>query len=192
VTRDPREPATGLTPASSRSIYHGRLLDVRVESWPAGEREVVRHPGACAVVALTPAGEVILVRQFREAVRSSLLEIPAGIRDVDGEDGSTCAARELLEETGHEAWSVTPLASILTSPGFADERIDLFVAEASAAPIAAPAEQGVQAVLMPFGDAVEAASDGTIVDGKSVAALLLAERWASTGRTGLPGILYRT
>jgi ADP-ribose pyrophosphatase len=173
-------------------VFQGRLLDVRVESWPAGEREMVRHPGACAVVAVTPDGDVILVRQFREAVRSALLEIPAGIMDVDGEPGSGCAARELLEETGHLAPSVTPFGSILTSPGFADERIELFVAEASAEPAGRPVEDGVETVLMPFRDAVDAACDGTITDAKSVAALLLVDRWASTGRAGLPGILYRT
>ena len=173
-------------------VFRGHLLDVRVESWPAGEREVVRHPGACAIVALTPNRDVILVRQFREAVRSSLLEIPAGIRDVAGESGSACATRELLEETGHEARNVTPLGSILTSPGFADERIDLFVAEASPEQVIDPAEEGVETVLLPFDDAVEAAGDGTISDAKSAAALLLVDRLASAGRAGLPGILYRT
>lgn len=192
MTPAPQEKAAGPQPGSSRVVFQGRLLDVRVESWPAGDREVVRHPGACAVVAVTPRGDVVLVRQFREAVRAALLEIPAGIRDVDGEAGAACAARELVEETGYEARSVTPLACILTSPGFADERIDIFVAEASAGPASPPAEDGVETVLMPFREAIAAASDGTIADAKSIAALLLAERWASTGRAGLPGILYRT
>jgi ADP-ribose pyrophosphatase len=188
----PGEPAGDPEPDSSHAIFRGRLLDVRVESWPAGEREVVRHPGACAIVAVTPNRDVILVRQFREAVRTALLEIPAGIRDVDGEAGAACVARELLEETGHAARTVMPLGSILTSPGFADERIDLFAAEASAQPVARPAEEGVETVLMPFDEAVEAVSDGTILDAKSAAALLLVDRWTSTGRAGLPGILYPT
>ncbi len=192
MTRGPREPSDAPQPASSRTVFNGRLLEVRVESWAAGEREVVRHPGACAVVAVTPDRDVILVRQFREAVRASLLEIPAGIRDVDGETGGACAARELLEETGHEVRSIAPITSILTSPGFADERIDLFGAEASGEPVVRPVEEGVETVLMRFADAVAAAGDGRITDAKSVAALLLVDHWASTGRAGLPGILYRT
>jgi 8-oxo-dGTP pyrophosphatase MutT (NUDIX family) len=127
-------------------------------------------------VALTPAGEVVLVRQFREAVRRPLLEIPAGIRDVPGEPAARCAARELLEETGYAATGVEPLASILTSPGFADERIELFVAEASEGPAAQPTEPEVETVVMPIADAIAAVLDGAIVDAKTVAALLLAER----------------
>ena len=93
-------PATS-DPRSAREVFRGKLLRVEVESWPVGEREVVRHPGACAVVALTTDGDVLLVRQMREAIRQVVLEVPAGIFDIDGEDAGTCAARELLEETGY-------------------------------------------------------------------------------------------
>jgi ADP-ribose pyrophosphatase len=178
-------------PDSARTVFSGKLLEVRLEDWPAGEREVVRHPGACAVVAVIPSGEVILVRQFREAVRQTLLEIPAGVRDVEGESGPACAARELLEETGHEARAVEALGAIFTSPGFADERIDLFVADAAPGPSIAVAEDGVETVLMPFDDAVSAALAGGITDAKSALALLLVASHASAGRPGLPGILYR-
>ena len=84
-------------PEGSREVFRGRLIRVDVERWPAGQREVVHHPGACAVVATTPQGQVVLVRQTREAIRSQMLEIPAGVFDVVGEDGATCAARELVE-----------------------------------------------------------------------------------------------
>src|SRR5262249_60093886 len=95
----------------------------------AGRREIVHHPGACAVVALTTAGEVVLVRQFRPAVGRALLEIPAGVMDVAGEDAATCAVRELLEETGYRpVRPLEPLGPILTTPGFTDERIELFLA----------------------------------------------------------------
>jgi ADP-ribose pyrophosphatase len=162
-------------PLSSRSLFDGHLIDLRVERWPVGEREVVHHPGACAVVALTPSGDVLLVRQFREAVRTELLEIPAGIRDVDGESPPDCAARELVEETGHEVVSIEPLGSILTSPGFADERIELFIAAASEDRIAPAIEDAVRTVRVPFADALRAVRRGEIVDAKTVAALLLAE-----------------
>jgi ADP-ribose pyrophosphatase len=159
----------GFTP-----VFNGRVIALRVERWPAGEREVVHHPGACGVVALTPAGEVVLVRQFREAVRQALLEIPAGIRDQDGEPPAACAARELLEETGYTATGMEPLASILTSPGFADERIELFVAEASDGPQSPATEPEVETVVMPLEDALAAVRDGTIADAKTMVALLLA------------------
>jgi len=160
-------------PESSLEVFRGKLIRVEVEQWPGGKREVVHHPGACAVVALTDAGEVVLVKQLREAVREVLLEIPAGIYDVDGEDPAGCAARELLEETGYRAADLRPLATIYTSPGFADERIDLFIARAEEPGSAS--EDGVEVVHMPFEDAVAAASDGRIKDAKTVCALLLAE-----------------
>jgi ADP-ribose pyrophosphatase len=161
-------------PRSSRTIFSGRVLEVRLESWPAGEREVVRHPGACAIVAITSSQDVLLVRQFREAVRRELLEIPAGIRDVAGESAATCAARELMEETGYRASTIEPLGSVLTSPGFADERIDLFLARAADEPEAAAQEDGVEVVRLPYRDALRAIEDGRIEDAKTIAALLMA------------------
>jgi ADP-ribose pyrophosphatase len=117
---------------------------------------------------------VVLVRQFREAVRRSLLEIPAGVFDVAGEDGAGCAARELLEETGYRAARVDPLASIFTSPGFADERIELFVADAE--PGGGVGEDGVDVVTMPLDRALRAVDEGEILDAKTVVGLLLATR----------------
>jgi 8-oxo-dGTP pyrophosphatase MutT (NUDIX family) len=121
---------------------------------------------------------VVLVRQFREAVRRPLLEIPAGIFDVAGEDGAGCAARELLEETGYRAVRVDPLATIYTSPGFADERIELFVAEAE--PGGGTGEDGVEVVTMPLNRALRGVEAGEIVDAKTVAGLLLVARRPAT------------
>lgn len=162
-----------MEPESSREAFRGKLLRVEVEQWPVGEREVVRHPGACAVVALTEAGEVLLVRQIREPVREVMLEIPAGIYDVEGEDPAGCAAREVLEETGFRTREVEPLGTIYTSPGFTDERIDLFVARAEDA--GGPGEEGVEVVRMPFTEALAGVRDGRIEDAKTVCGLLLAE-----------------
>lgn len=168
-----------MDPESSREVFRGKLIRVEVERWPAGEREVVHHPGACAVVALTRGSDVLLVRQMRESVREALLEIPAGIYDVDGEDPSGCAARELLEETGYRASELESLGSIYTSPGFTDERIDLFLARAEEE--GGPAEDGVEAVRMPFVQAVEAVREGRIRDAKTVCGLLMArDRLRST------------
>jgi ADP-ribose pyrophosphatase len=170
-------------PDDVRRVFDGKLIQVAVESWPAGQREVVRHPGACAIVALTSEGEVLLVRQFREAVRETLLEIPAGVLDVDGEDPAACAARELLEETGYRASNLRALGSIYTSPGFADERIHLFQAEARPS---GDAEDGVEVVLTPYQEALAAVFDGRIKDAKTVAGLLVIRRW-TPARPDFPG-----
>jgi ADP-ribose pyrophosphatase len=160
-------------PDSVRQVFSGKLLKVAVESWPAGEREVVHHPGACAVVAVTAAGEVLLVRQLRESIREVLLEIPAGIFDVDGEDPAGCAARELREETGHRAENLEALGWVYTSPGFTDERIALFRADAVPGDVVAGIEEGIELVRMPIEEATAAIRNGRITDLKTVAGLLL-------------------
>jgi ADP-ribose pyrophosphatase len=159
-------------PRLVREVFRGKLIRVEIESWPGGEREVARHPGGCAIVAFTREGHVLLVRQTREAVRQTLLEIPAGILDVDGEDPATCAARELLEETGHRAQNVRRLGAIHTSPGFTDERIELFMADA--VPDRSGGEDGVEVVPTPLDEALAAIHDGRITDAKTVTGLLLA------------------
>lgn len=151
--------------------FSGRLFSVEVLHWPDRTREVVRHPGAVGIVALTEEHEVVLVRQVREAVGESVLEIPAGILEPHGESPGEAAARELAEETGYRASEVESLGSILTSPGFADERIHLFVARAERT---ADPEEGIEVVLMIFAEAVAATLDGRITDAKTVSALLRA------------------
>jgi 8-oxo-dGTP pyrophosphatase MutT (NUDIX family) len=99
---------------------------------PDGERftrDIVRHPGAVAVVPLTGHGTVLLVRQYRGPIDRELLEIPAGTRDVDGEPPEVTARRELEEEAGVRAGHVELLATIYNSPGFCDEETLLYVAE---------------------------------------------------------------
>jgi ADP-ribose pyrophosphatase len=161
-------------PESIRTVFQGHHISLEVQSWPAGEREIVRHPGASAVVALTPGRDVLLVRQIREAVREALLEIPAGILDREGEEPIDCASRELLEETGYRAERIEPLASIYSSPGFSDELIHLFLAEVPDGDPEGKGEEAVEVVRMPLDAAVAEIERGTIKDAKSVAGLLLA------------------
>jgi ADP-ribose pyrophosphatase len=125
------------------------------------------------VVALTASGDVVLVRQIREAVREALLEIPAGILDRPDEDPAICAARELLEETGHAALTLEPLATIYTAPGFADERIHLFVAGVADGDPEGPGEDELEVVRIPLAEALAGVERGEIRDAKTVVGLLL-------------------
>jgi ADP-ribose pyrophosphatase len=159
-------------PSERRTVFEGKLVSVEV--WEGRYREVVRHPGSCAAVAMQ-GDDVLLVRQFRDAVGEDLLEIVAGTRDVEGEDAADCAAREIAEETGYRVVSIEPLASIYMSPGFLQERIELFLARVE--PHGDPDEgEETEVVRMPLAEAVEAVRDGRIRDAKSAVGILLVAR----------------
>ena len=160
-----------VTPAGAgrRVVFEGKLVSVEVRE--GRYREVVRHPGSCAAVPVI-GGDVVLVRQYRDAVDERLLEIPAGTRDVEGEDVAACAAREVREETGHRVLSIEPLGWVYNSPGFLTERVDLFVARVE--PEGDP-EEDFEVVRIPLADAVAAVRSGRIHDAKTAVALLLAE-----------------
>src|SRR5205085_10027684 len=91
-------------------------------------RDLVHHPGAVSIVPVHDDGTVTLVRQFRAPLESDLLEIPAGKRDVEGEDIAVTASRELAEEVGFQAGSMELLAEFYNSPGFSDEHAFVFLA----------------------------------------------------------------
>ena len=160
-------------PSASRELFRGRWLRVVEEEWPgAGTWEIVRPFDAVSVVPRTPDGDVLLVRQFRPAVGRAMLEIPAGLLDVDGEAPIDCAARELLEETGFRNVSIEPLGAIFPSPGAWGERIHLFDAETAPTPEAGP-EDGIELVRRPFDEVVAEARAGRVDDAKTALALLL-------------------
>ena len=111
-------------PSHTRTAYQGGWVRVDVEEWPGvGSYEVVRRHDAAAVLALTPGGDVLLVRQFRPPVRQQLVEIPAGLLDVEGEDAVSCASRELFEETGFRHESIEFLGGFYSSAGSSDEAL---------------------------------------------------------------------
>ena len=116
----------------STRIFNGRIISLKVDevSLPNGgtsNREIVNHPGAVAVIALTDDNKLILVEQYRKALERSIIEIPAGKLEK-GEEPLETAKRELEEETGYAAGEMIYLQSFATSPGFADEIIHLYVA----------------------------------------------------------------
>jgi len=163
-------------PISAREVWSGRYVHVTVEEWPSGEYEMVHKHHAVGVVPITPEGDVLLVRQFRPPVRESLLEVPAGLLDVDGEDALTCAVRELFEETGYRHREIGFMGGVFLSPGFTDEYMHLFWATTDPMPEATP-EEGIELVRMPLDRAVAAARAGRVRNVSTALALLLAEAW---------------
>lgn len=138
-------------------------------------REVVRHPGAAAVVALDGEGKVCILRQYRPALGAWLLEIPAGTLDPGDATPLTCAVRELAEEAGLTAAQWMSLGYINPSPGVMDEAIHLFLATGLAAvPTAHEEGELIEAEFIPLAEALELAYTGEINDAKTIAALFRA------------------
>ena len=175
---------------SEEQAWKGRILDVRslkVEL-PNGRvtgRDVVRHPGASAVVALTKTGKIVLVRQYRTAIDRVTVEIPAGKLDP-GEDPLECAKRELHEETGLRPGKIRYLTTIASSCGFCDELIHLYFATDLVFDAADPDDdEFVNVDLVPLSELVDAVLDGKIEDAKTVVGALacdaIAHRLSSAG-----------
>jgi 8-oxo-dGTP pyrophosphatase MutT (NUDIX family) len=167
---------------AEEQVFAAHLFSVaRVElSDPEGqpfERFVVHHPGAVAVVAVSDEGSVTLVRQFRAAVGTDLLEIPAGTRDVDGEAPELTAQRELAEEAGLEASRVDLLVGTYNSPGYSDQRTLIYLATGlRPAPTGRTGveERWMGTEVVALDDVDQLVADGTITDETTILGLLLA------------------
>ena len=166
----------------SRRIYSGRVVGLEVDTvrYPdgsTGELEIIRHPGAAAVVPIAsdPRGRdptLLLLKQYRYATGGVLWEIPAG-RLGNEEDPRDCARRELLEEVGVTAGSLEPLITIWTTPGFSDERIHLFWAsDLRAGAHAREQDEFIEVVPKPLSETLAAIRSGEICDAKTVSAIL--------------------
>jgi ADP-ribose pyrophosphatase len=170
---------------STRRVYSGKIINVdldrvRFPNGSEGELEMVRHPGASAVLPFLsdPLGEdpqVLLIRQYRYAADGFIYEVPAGKLDGD-EDPELCARRELREETGCEAERVERLTTIYTTPGFTDERIHVFMAVGVTRGDAVDreADEFLEVETLPLSRALELVERGEIQDSKTIVALLFA------------------
>lgn len=160
-----------MKPDEFRTVFDGKQISVDLERWGDSEREIVRHPGAVAVVAVDSEDRIVLVRQRREPARKELLELPAGTREQDEEPLET-ARRELEEEVGLRGGDWRLAASFFSTPGFCDERVWLYVAERTEDGEGDPEpDEEIEIVRIPLAE-IESRL-GEIEDAKTLAGLLL-------------------
>lgn len=173
---------------SERTVHEGHVWDLAVVEFEAPDgssftRDIVRSPGAVGVLPLVFDAEgnpsVVLVSQYRPPFERAIVEIPAGMRDVDGEDTAEVARRELIEEAGLRAGRLELLTEMLPSPGMTDSVTSLYLAtECTAVPHDrhGPEEEHMELLHVPLVEAVAMVERGEIADAKSVIALLLTDR----------------
>jgi 8-oxo-dGTP pyrophosphatase MutT (NUDIX family) len=168
------------TPISSKSLHRGRIIEVSTEvlrysNGREHELDLVRHPGAAAVVALDSSNRACFVRQYRHGIEDFLWEIPAGKLDR-GEAPFDCAVRELAEETGVTARTWTPMGLYLPAPGLFTEIIHLYLARDLKIGAASPdADEELELEWVPLGQALERVLHGDWNDGKTAMALVRAQ-----------------
>jgi len=173
--------ATGFRKLGERIVYESRVVNVAVGEFesPTGERfqrDFMHHPGAVCVVPLLDDGRVVLVRQYRPALDAELLELPAGLRDVEGEDPRTTAARELLEETGYRAGALEFLCTFHNSPGCSDESVHVYVGRdlvEQEHDRQGVEEQHMEVEVVELDDVRELIARGAITDSKTIIGLTL-------------------
>lgn len=168
---------------SSERIYEGKIINLKVDevNLPNGrtsKRELIEHPGAVAILALTPEKKIIMVEQYRKALERSIIEVPAGKLEK-GESPETTAMRELEEETGYTAESLQLIQSFSTSPGFADEVVHLFFAEGlrkSESGAVTDEDEFVELMEVTVEEAEQMMLDNRIFDAKTAFAVLWAKQ----------------
>lgn len=170
------------TQISTKTVYRGRLLEViedevRLPNGRASRREYIRHPGAAAMVVMPDPASVVLVRQFRYPLARHFHEIPAGKIDK-GEEPLQTARRELKEECGYEAAEWTHLTTIHPCIGYADERMEIYLARQLRDVGRKPDEdEFLQVVTVSFGEALRWVKEGKITDQKTMIGLLWADKF---------------
>lgn len=162
----------------TEAIFKGKVIslqvdDVQLPDGKQAKRELIKHPGAVCVIAVTNEKKIILVEQYRKALERPLVEVPAGKLEP-GEEPSLCAARELEEETGYRPGSIKHIQSFYTSPGFADELVHVFLAEQLEKVedgLAADEDEFVELLEVSIEEAEQLAKESRIYDAKTLWAL---------------------
>jgi ADP-ribose pyrophosphatase len=165
----------------SRMVHTGRYLKVRVDRVKVGSGEhvydLVLHPGAVAILPVTPDGRILLEKQYRHALGQTILEIPAGTLE-EGETPEDCAKRELMEETGYRPTHLIKLGVVYTAPGYSNERIHLFYAKVikeKGGPAPEP-DETITVGSYTMSHVSSMVRRGLLLDSKSLSALFIAER----------------
>lgn len=167
-------------------VFQGRIISLQVDEvrLPNGEtatREIVKHPGAVAVLALVD-NKMLVVEQYRKPLEKSQVEIPAGKLD-EGEEPLTAAMRELEEETGFRSGSIRLISSFYTSPGFADELIHLYVAEdLTKGNVNLDEDEFLECEAITLEQAEQYIADRRISDAKTIMAVYAWKLYRLTGR----------
>src|SRR5436305_2672172 len=160
-----------MKPDDSRRVFEGKQISVDVEPWGDHDREIVRHPGAVAIVAADTEGKVTLVRQLREPARKRLLELPAGTREADEEPLAT-AKRELEEEAGLAGGEWRLAATFFSTPGFCDELVCIYFADGVVQTERRPqGDEEIEVVRVPVAEIASLLPE--LEDAKTLAGLLL-------------------
>ncbi len=165
---------------SSKRVFEGKLLGVRVDTvkLPNGvesNREVVEHPGAVAVVAVTKDNELVLVRQFRKAAGEVLLEVPAGV-PKKSEKGEETARRELEEETGYHAGKITKVWEGYASPGYSNELIRYYLAtDMNLMQQKTEEDEFIEVDLVEIDLCLDLVKTGRIKDNKTMVGIMIAD-----------------
>lgn len=157
----------------TEKIYEGKILNLRIDTVELpdkkySKREIVEHPGAVAIVALTEENEIVLVKQYRKAVERVLLEVPAGKLEI-GEEPKETAIRELKEETGFKSNRIEYLLEFYSSPGFSNEKIYLFLADGLVEGEAQPEkDEYIEVTKVKLDDLIDKIFKGEILDSKTI------------------------
>jgi len=182
-------PVIASEPLLKNWLISVRSDQVRLPDDHQAERTVVTHPGAVAILALDDAQRVLMIRQYRHPVGRELWEIPAGLRDADGETPLQTAKRELFEETGYRARDWHTLVDYFSSPGYSTERLRVFLARgierADGRYDREGEEKFIVADWIPLAEATRLALAGKLHSGPAVAGLLAAHVAAAQGFSGL-------
>ena len=164
------------------TVYHGKVFElvrenVTLENGTTTDLEFIEHPGATAIIPFLDDKRIVLLKQYRHALKKFIWEIPAGTLDPQ-EEIISCAKRELIEETGYSAAQWHRLGEITPVPGYSNERIHIFLAtELQPADQNLDEDEVIQVQAVDFLKAFEMIGDGEIQDAKSIAGLFLASQW---------------
>jgi len=163
------------------SVYKGKVFDlvneeITLENGKSTKMDIIRHPGAAAIIPFLDKDTLILLKQYRHAIGEYIWEIPAGTLEQD-EDPIECAYRELTEETGYAAGKMEQIGAITPVPGYSDERILIFAAyDLKQAEQNLDDNEVLEVYEVKFSDAIDMIYNGEITDGKTITGLLMSSR----------------